>query len=196
MRGQRAFCDVRVFNPLAKCHHTKPLAKIHEVHEKEKNVKYATRVIEIEHGTFTPLVFSCFGGMNSECLYFYKRLAEKIAEKRNISTSEATCFIRTKISFSLIKSLVLCIRGSRSVRSDADSLADTDIVFSNQISAIKLDQLLVQQFLSYMPFDTNRHSFTLFIHRFKLFVRYFENASNRKYNDYINIIVYLKKLPR
>ena len=143
MRGQRAFCDVRVFNPLAKCHRTKPLAKIHEVHEKEKKVKYATRVIEIEHGTFTPLVFSCFGGMSRECSYFYKRLAEKIAEKRNISISEATCFIRTKISFSLIKSLVLCIRGSRSVRSDADSLADTDIVFSNQISAIKNDQLLV-----------------------------------------------------
>ena len=112
MRGQRAFCDVRVFNPLAKCHRSKPLAKIHEINEKEKKVKYAARVIEIEHGTFTPLVFSCFGGMSRECSYFYKRLAEKIAEKRDVSISEATCFVRTKICFSLVKSLVLCIRGS------------------------------------------------------------------------------------
>ena len=137
MRGQRAFCDVRVFNPLAKCHRSKPLAKVHEIHEKEKKVKYARRVIEIEHGTFTPLVFSCFGGMSRECSYFYKRLSERIAEKRDISVSEATCFIRTKINFSLIKSLVLCIRGSRSVRSD--SVADTDIVFANKISAAKED---------------------------------------------------------
>ena len=137
MRGQQAFCDVRVFNPLAKCHRSKPLAKIHEINEKEKKVKYAARVIEIEHGTFTPLVFSCFGGMSRECSYFYKRLAEKIAEKRDVSISEATCFVRTKICFSLVKSLVLCIHGSRSVRNDADSFADTDIVFANQISAVK-----------------------------------------------------------
>ena len=90
MQGQWAFCDVRVFNPLAKYPRTKPLAKIHEVHKKEKKVKYVTCVIEIEHGTFTPLVFSCFGGMSRECSYFYKRLAEKIAMKRDSSISEAT----------------------------------------------------------------------------------------------------------
>ena len=93
--------------------------------------------VEIEHGTFTPLVFSCYGGMGRECSYFYKRLAEKLAEKRNISCSEAVCFIRTKINFSLIKSLVLCIRGSRTVRNDDVSIADTDIVFSNDISGTR-----------------------------------------------------------
>ena len=108
-------------------------------------VKYAARVIDIEHGTFTPLVFSCFGGMSRECSYFYKRLAEKIAEKRDVSASEATYFLRTRISFSLIKSLILCIRGSRTVRNDAIPIADTDIVFANQVSAIKIkrDQLLL-----------------------------------------------------
>ena len=135
MRGQKVFCDVRVFNPLTKCHRSKPLAKIHEINENEKKVKYGARVLEIEHGSFTPLVFSCFGGMSRECSYFYKRLSEKLAEKRNISISEATCFIRTKINFSLVKSLVLCIRGSRSLRSEASSIADTDIVLANTISA-------------------------------------------------------------
>ena len=45
MRGQKLFCDIRVFNPLAKCYRKNPLAKIHEKHEKEKKIKYAERVI-------------------------------------------------------------------------------------------------------------------------------------------------------
>ena len=93
MRGQRAFCDIRVFNPLAKCHRSKPLTKVHEIHEKEKKVKYANRVLEVDQGSFTPLVFSCFGGMSRECSFFFKRLAEKLAEKRNINASEATYFV-------------------------------------------------------------------------------------------------------
>ena len=132
MRGQKAFCDIRVFNPLAKCYRKKSLAKIHETNEKEKKIKYAARVIEVEHGTFTPLVFSCFGGMSRECGAFYKKLAEKLSEKRNIG--EATCFIRTKISFSLIRSLVLCIRGSRLVTENLPScpIAGTDIALANE----------------------------------------------------------------
>ena len=137
MRGQRAFYDIRVFNPLAKCHRSKTLSKIHEMHEKEKKTKYAARVLEVEQGSFTPLVFSCFGGMSRECSFFYKRLAEKLAEKRGITISEATCFLRTKTNFSLIKSLVLCIRGSRAIRNDTTPVADTDIVLANQISDAK-----------------------------------------------------------
>ena len=47
MRGQKVFCDVRVFNPLTKCYRTKTLAKVHELNEKEKKVKYAARVVEV-----------------------------------------------------------------------------------------------------------------------------------------------------
>ena len=61
MLGQRAFCDVKIFNPLVKRRHFKPFPKLHESHKKEMRVKYATRVIEIEHDTFTTLVVSCFG---------------------------------------------------------------------------------------------------------------------------------------
>ena len=136
MRGQRAFCDIRVFNPLAKCHRSKPLAKVHQIHEKEKKTKYANRVLEVDQGSFTPLVFSCFGGMSRECSFFFKRLAEKLAEKRNVTVSEATYFVRVKINMSLIRSLVLCLRGSRSTRNDSTSVADTDIVLTNHMSDV------------------------------------------------------------
>ena len=137
MRGQKVFCDVRVFNPLTKCHRNKPITKVHEINEKEKKVKYAARITQVEHGSFTPLVFSCFGGMSRECSFFYTKLAEKLAEKRRLNTSEAISYVRTKINFSLINSLVLCIRGSRSVRSNVVSIADTDIRLVNDISDIK-----------------------------------------------------------
>ena len=140
MRGQKVFCDVRVFNPLTKCHRSKPLSKVHDQNEKEKKVKYAARITEVEHGSFTPLVFSCFGGMSRECSSFYRKLAEKLAEKRDLNLSEAICFIRTKLSFSLAKSMVLCIRGSRSVRNSTTSLADTDIRLANSEACLKPDE--------------------------------------------------------
>ena len=37
--------------------------------------------MNVEHGIFTPLVFSMNGGMTKECLKFYKFLAKKIANK-------------------------------------------------------------------------------------------------------------------
>ena len=62
MRGQKLFCDIRVFNPLAKCYCKKSLEKMHETNEKEKKIIYAARIIEVEHGSFTPLVFHALEG--------------------------------------------------------------------------------------------------------------------------------------
>ena len=127
MRGQKVFCDVRVFNPLTKCYRTKTLAKVHELNEKEKKVKYAARVVEVENGSFTPLVFSCFGGMSFECGNLYNKVAEKIAEKRDICASVAKNWIRTKLSFCLLRTTNLCIRGSRTKLFEAEHLKDTNI---------------------------------------------------------------------
>ena len=52
-------------------------------HEKEKRRKYEERIREVEHGTFTPLVFSATGGMGTTAEIFYKRLASLISEKNN-----------------------------------------------------------------------------------------------------------------
>ena len=103
------FGDVRVFNPLARCYRTKRLEAIHISNEKEKKRTYAQRVLDVEHGTFTPLVFSCFGGMSRECTRFYQRLAELLSKKRKLDISEETCYIRTKLNFSLLRSMVLCM---------------------------------------------------------------------------------------
>ena len=59
------------------------------------------------------LVFAANGAMARDCKAFYNLLADMVAEKRHITTSAATNVIRTKISFSLVRSTLWCIRGSR-----------------------------------------------------------------------------------
>ena len=128
IKGNRAFCDVRVFNPLAPTYRNQSLKAAHKTNENAKKREYGERVLNIEHGSLTPLVFTCFGGMSEECKKFYDRLSEKISEKRGIEPSIAKSWLRTKINFSLIKTMNLCLRGSRSRKPHTDSeLASTNI---------------------------------------------------------------------
>ena len=45
-------------------------------HERLKRIhSYEQRIREVEHASFTPLVFSATGGLGNEAKTFYKRLA-------------------------------------------------------------------------------------------------------------------------
>ena len=81
--GQKAFLDVRVFNPLVGWYGNLNISKAYEINEKEKRA-YNERVQEIEQGTFTPLVFSAMDGISRECDRFYKHLCELLADKRKV----------------------------------------------------------------------------------------------------------------
>ena len=58
--------------------------QIYRQHETEKKRMFASRVLEVEHGTFTPLVFTTTGGMADECKRFHSRLAYCVKEGRRI----------------------------------------------------------------------------------------------------------------
>ena len=47
--------------------------------------QYAGKVMEIEQGTFTRLVFTTTGGMADECDKYHSRLAEVVANKKGES---------------------------------------------------------------------------------------------------------------
>ena len=49
VRGQKAFFDVRIFNPTAKCYSTQSLNAAHKRNENEKKRSYNERIQEIEH---------------------------------------------------------------------------------------------------------------------------------------------------
>ena len=58
-----AFFDVRVFNPTSKRYVNQEISKTYEVNEIEKKKLYKERILQIEHGSFTPLVMSTTSGM-------------------------------------------------------------------------------------------------------------------------------------
>ena len=96
---------------------------------KLKKREYNKRVLEVEHGSFTPLVFSCYGGMAKESKCFYKQLACRLSEKRNEALGDVTSFIRIKLSFTLLKTAIICVRGYRGKDgiTEDESLNETDI---------------------------------------------------------------------
>ena len=114
--GQResAFFDVRVFNPYAPSNSTGSQAANYRRHEKEKRRTYERRILEVEHGSFTPLVLSTTGGWGPSAQVTFKRLASLIAAKYKKSYSQTMSMIRCKVAFSLIDSALMCLRGARS----------------------------------------------------------------------------------
>ena len=82
--------------------------------EEEKKRKYQQRVVlDVEMGLFTPLVFGTNGGMGNDCQRFLKHLADKIAQKDTEPYHIVITWLRTQISFELLRSVHACVRGSR-----------------------------------------------------------------------------------
>ena len=112
---EMAFFDIRVFSPFAKSYANISLESMFRSHEAAKKREYNERVIQVEHGSFTPVVLSAFGGMGYETGRFVGKLIEKLSEKRQTEKSVVASYIRRKISFELVKSQVACVRGSRNL---------------------------------------------------------------------------------
>ena len=127
VKGQMALFDVRVFNPIAKAYLTSDLSAAYRRNELEKKRAYGRRIRKVDQASFTPLIFSCLGGMGKESLVFYKRLAQSLADRRNQDYATTANWLRARLSFSLIRSCLLCIRGSRSVFAKNDAAEEIEI---------------------------------------------------------------------
>ena len=130
--GEMAFFDTRVFHPFAKSNRTKSLDLAFRNQEKEKKKAYNQRVIEIEHGSFSPLVFGSQGGCGRETQQVLKNLIDKLAEKKDIDVTIIANYVYTKISFSLLRSAVQCIRGTRSYCTSKINLDEVELSTSNK----------------------------------------------------------------
>ena len=82
--------------------------------------------MEVEQGTLTPLVFASTGGMADECKRFHSRLAEPLALKKGDDYATTIFWIRAKVSFAILRSALLCLRGTRRKRR-AVNISDIDI---------------------------------------------------------------------
>ena len=119
--GQNAFFDVRITNADSESQRTNTVKSVMRKYETEKKAQYNQRVIQVEHGTFTPLIFTTSGAMGHECQKYHKTLAEKICAKNGEKYEEVMRYIRVKISFLVLKSTLLCLRGSRAIKRTAEA---------------------------------------------------------------------------
>ena len=116
-KGQNAFFDVRVTNAGSESQRNVALKSVLIKHEREKKREYNERIMNIEHGTFTPLIFTIHGGMGPECAAYHQNIAEKIASKTGEQYAKILTFTRCKLSFIVLRSALLCLRGSRTIAS-------------------------------------------------------------------------------
>ena len=101
VKCQKTFVDIRVFDPNAARYTNQSLKQCYGKNEMEKKWHYNNRVLEVEQGSFTPLVFAINGSMGNECKVFYSRFAELLFIKRKVEKSLVVSWIRTKLSFAL-----------------------------------------------------------------------------------------------
>ena len=109
----RAFFDIRVCNPMAQSNYGKEIQTMYKDHENAKKREYNSRIIQIEKGSFTPVVFSCTGGAGGEASRFIQKLAMKWSRKKGEEYSKSVSFLRKRYCFDLIRTCVLSFRGER-----------------------------------------------------------------------------------
>ena len=115
-KQQRAFFNVRVLNPLAPSYCKSSMTAVYRRNENEKRQAYEQRIIDVEHGSFTPLVLSATGGMEQAATVAYKRMASLLAEKRGQPYCKTMGWLCCVLNFSLMHSAIQCICGARSAR--------------------------------------------------------------------------------
>ena len=74
--------------------------------------------MNVEQGTFTSLVFTVFEEMGQENGKYHKHLADKIATKSQDEYSKVANYMRCKVAFIVLRSALLSLRGSRTVRKE------------------------------------------------------------------------------
>ena len=111
---------------MARRYGSQELTKAYEVNEREKERQYNARILEVEHGSFTPLVMTALDGIRMDASKFYSCLSESIAKKRKKRYRVIKNWISRKISFALVNCVCMCVRGSGSIYPLRDIVLEND----------------------------------------------------------------------
>ena len=111
-RGTTAIFDVRVTDTDAPSYRGQDPVKILAKQEDEKKGKYLDRCLASRR-QFTPLVFSVDGLQGEECQAATRKLAAALSGKWVRAYSEMCGFVRSRLSFALVRATILCLRGAR-----------------------------------------------------------------------------------
>ena len=83
--------------------------------------------MNVEHETFTPLILSLTEGEGPETSTFHKHIAQKYCEKNEEKYEKVLSLIRCKLSFLILRSVLICARGSLSVSNNNIVLDDVSL---------------------------------------------------------------------
>ena len=108
------FFDVRVTNTHSPSQIHLTTESVLKKDEQEKKRNDNRRIMNIEHGTFTLLVFSVSGAMGKECSVFHKHVAERLEIKTGEGYEKIISAIRCNLSFLILKSTLICVGGRQS----------------------------------------------------------------------------------
>ena len=88
-------------------------AQLSKKSEQAKIREYRERILNVEHGDFTPLVFTCAGALAPQSHFTMKKITEKMSKKQNIQVSVVSGWLRCRLSLTLLRTTLLCIRATR-----------------------------------------------------------------------------------
>ena len=123
----RAFFDIKVINPLARTNRNMKTDTMYRHHEALKKNMYRDRILQVEKGTFTPVVFSCTGGAAPEASMFIKQLALKLSLRKMERYSETVSYLRRRFCFDILRTCVISLRGERGKPKHHDEIIDLDL---------------------------------------------------------------------
>ena len=69
--------------------------------------------MDVEMGTFTPLVFGTNGGMGLDCQNVLTTLANKLSTKNDEPYGSIISWLGIQLSFAILRTVHRCVRGSR-----------------------------------------------------------------------------------
>ena len=113
---RQAYFDMKVVSPYARSYLSMTHKQLYENAEHSKNREYKQRINEVEHADFTPLIFTTAGGMGPKTRVFLKRVTERLSETKDVHPSVMAGWVRCRFSFALLRTTLICLRGSRKKR--------------------------------------------------------------------------------
>ena len=107
-----ALFDIRVTDTDTQFYLSSSPMDVLSVAEKQKKSKYLEACNE-RRALFTPVCISVDGVLGKEAAIFVKRIAEGLSSKWGQKYSQVLGWIRTHVSFSILRATILCLRCSR-----------------------------------------------------------------------------------
>ena len=115
------FFDTKVVSPFARSYSSMPISRLLVSAEMAKSREYRERILNVEHGDFNPLVFTTTGAMAPQCQIVVRKLAERISERQAIQRSVVSGWLRCRLSFALLRTTLLCVRGTRKSKTNFEN---------------------------------------------------------------------------